>query len=163
ARPPTRRCRRRRDSPRCSRKRWRRTRSAAKSTTITGCAPPPKKCVRRRRAGLASARVRKIRDAPSPTDSSGRFGGSRTGRGRVGGTGGTGRKMISCPSPPSSLPALPDLDQLDIEHEQAERRPLVFVGKLLGNPEARFLAFHHQLHAFGPPCDDAVERKRHWL
>ena len=43
-------------SRRCSRKRWRRTRSAARSTSKAAAAPRRKRCVRRRRAGRASAR-----------------------------------------------------------------------------------------------------------
>ena len=40
---------------------------------------------------------------------------------------------------------------------------LALVGELLRDPEARFLAFDHQLHAFGPAGNDAVERERRRL
>ena len=55
-----------------------------------------------------------------------------------------------------------ELDQLDVEHQRAFRTPLLsLVGERLGNPEPTFFAGHHELHAFGPSGDDAVERKRH--
>ena len=52
-----------------------------------------------------------------------------------------------------------NLDQLDVEHEHAVRRALALVGELLRNPEARLLAFDHQLQPFGPSRDHAVERR----
>ena len=56
------------------------------------------------------------------------------------------------------LPLL-NLDQLDVEHQHAVRRALALVGEALGNPEARLLALDHQLHAFGPAGDHAVQRE----
>ena len=36
-------------------------------------------------------------------------------------------------------------------------RALALVRQPLGNPESRFLALDHQLHAFGPPWNHLVE------
>ena len=56
---------------------------------------------------------------------------------------------------------LGELDQLDVEHQHAFRPALLsLVGERFGNPEPPFFAGHHQLHAFGPSGDDAVERER---
>ncbi len=56
--------------------------------------------------------------------------------------------------------SLDDLDQLDIEHKSAGRcawRRILAVGKLAGDPEAAFLAFHHQLNPFGPTGNDLIQ------
>jgi len=52
-----------------------------------------------------------------------------------------------------------DRNQLDIEHERALRLALTFVCERFRNPETALLAFNHQLNAFGPAGDDAIERK----
>ncbi len=49
-------------------------------------------------------------------------------------------------------------DEFDVENEHTSwRAGLSFVGEFLGNPEASFLAFDHQLDAFGPAGDDLIE------
>src|SRR5215831_17531958 len=51
-----------------------------------------------------------------------------------------------------------DRQQVDVEHQHAARlAALAFVGRLLGNPEARALALDHQLQAFGPPADHVIQ------
>ena len=56
-----------------------------------------------------------------------------------------------------------DLDQFHVEHEQAVGRAPALVREAFRNPEARLLAFDHQLQAFGPALDHAVERERRRL
>lgn len=62
-----------------------------------------------------------------------------------------------------AIPRLIDLDQLDIENEIAKDRPLACIGQALRNPEPPLLAFDHQLHAFSPTRDHAVELERRGL
>ena len=60
--------------------------------------------------------------------------------------------------------ALLNRDQLDVEHQHAARRARtrgrIAIGEVRRDPEARLLAFDHELHALGPSFDDVAERER---
>src|SRR3954469_8430509 len=59
--------------------------------------------------------------------------------------------------PPGARSFLIDLHQLDVENEVAFHWAGASVGQVLGNPESAFFAFDHELQAFGPTRDDAIQ------
>ncbi len=55
-----------------------------------------------------------------------------------------------------------DVQELDIENQHSgrgARRRILTVGEFGRDPEAAFLALNHQLNAFSPTFDHAVERE----
>src|SRR4051812_44492422 len=80
---------------------------------------------------------------------------------------GTGRVRMAAMVPNRAAPikraALTDRQQLDVENQRPGGRAraggLVAVGERARNPEAHLVADDHQLDAFRPALDDAVQRE----